>query len=215
MLFRVNYIARRGTLDIVNTLHFLTKDETWLVGDGSDDPGEVLDHVDTGVTDKMTPLYDTSTVLDRITCVQVANPHVPSQVPTGAEKTKNVAGTRTLADENLPHELCGLLALKSDVSGRFARGRMFVAPVEATNALSVEGFLDTSNYWVRMQDLATRLEGLKLHTSPWQLEFWDEWSAKLVIYSRTRHLQNITPFTFPVTKVVPRNHPSFLRSRRK
>lgn len=215
MLFRVNYVSRRGTVDIVNTLHVKTKDANWIMGDNSDDPSAVIDEVDSALTATYRTLLDTSSVLDRITATQVPDPNNPTQVPAAAEKAKNLAGLRTLADENLPHELCGLLSLKSDKSGRYARGRMFLPPVEATNALSGESFLTTSNYWTNMGNLAAKIQGANFSDSSWSNLWNTTWTGRIVVYSRTRHMQNISPFTFNVKLVIPREHPSWLRSRRK
>lgn len=214
MLYRVDIRAKQGTRDCVNTLHLLTHNDLVWTFSAPDTPEAVVAEVDTQLRTLWKNILTPSWTLDSIGVTEVTDPNNPSQVPRGALVAVNQAGVRTVGNENLPPQLCGRLSLYTELRGRSFRGRMFLPPCETDGAFSADLINTAGPYWTAMVAIADKLNNSFSGGSTYSTLWTSTWSAKWVVYSRTRHRQATSPYHSQIKVAVPRRDPSWIRSRK-
>lgn len=219
MLYRVNFVSFVGTLQIVNVFHVRTNANDWIAGafGGADPhPSDLATEVDTALTTLYRAILGTNATLDKISVTTVPDPGNPSQVPTGGEKSVNLAGTRVLADLDLPPALCGHITWRTDSSGKSFRGRTFLPPIEKTGAVGSDLIRTTDAYYTAAVAFGDKILNAHLASgSSWSSLWHDTWSGKFVVYSPTRHAAHTAPWTSQIKSYVMRREVGELRSRRK
>jgi hypothetical protein len=111
--------------------------------------------------------------------------------------------------------MCGLLSLRTAFAGRSFRGRMFLPPLESATDLT-NNLIDVgSTYTTAVNAWKAKLDdsfgGGGTFSSLWN----STWSARVVVYSPTRHRANADPISADLTSVRYDRSAHWLRSRAK
>lgn len=217
MLYRVNFIAVHATerVDVVNTLHVNASVKPFyqLVADPT--PKEVADEIYTQLGVLWRACLATTYNFDRVSVSTVVDPNDPEQVPETGEHTVSLAGTRPVADSDLPPTVCGLISLRTGKAGRSFRGRMFMPPIENKSALQNNLINATDAYDDNLEVFRGKLDDALGGGSTWSTLWMSTWSMKVVVYSPTRHGRALTPFYSDVKATKYDRSVHWLRSRRK
>lgn len=215
MLYRVNFISSKGTLSAVNTMHVITSNTAWAspFDSGNPTPQALADEINTQLNTVYRAMMGVNWNLERITAVTVPDPNDPTQVPSAGEHAVGVAGSRSVADDELPSQACGLLSLRTAFAGRSFRGRMFLPPIESSNALT-DKFINSGHaYTVAVNAFKTKLDDHFTGGGTWSSLWLATWEARIVVYSPTRHKRGDEPFFAPVTTTRYDRSVHWLRSR--
>lgn len=214
-LFRANFISTVGSLQVVNVLHVATHDLHEWTATPDPNPQSVADELDTQLTTLYRAMLPTEYTLLSIDVSTVGQPHNPAQVPAGYSKVKNLAGTRTTTNNDLPGACCAVVKLKTGLLGRSFRGHLFAPPCEATNQVVADKFSASGSYKVAVDAFAAKLTASFTSGAGWSSLWSDTWAAKIVVYSPTRHARNDTPFASNVKTALCDGSVHWLRSRLK
>lgn len=199
------YVVRasyRSTLNptgqaIVNTFHIVDAQLT-----SGDDITDVTNDIDTWLTTAYKNVLTDSCTLHDLT---VQYEEAPSHPVAQHVKSLEVAGTRAQADAKESPALCQVLALKTTVPKRYARGRSFMPPGLVAASVAEGGTWATANaYWTTVTSFVTALMAGHSGTNN---------TYAPCVFSKSQLAKGETPFYFLVTAVGRRNHQYFLRSR--
>lgn len=170
---------------------------------GPFNPTATVNDVDTWLTTLYKAMLYNNTKLHDLT-VTLEDYALPD---TGqAVKSIEAFGTRTTSDQKLDPAVCALLAWRTAVPKRYARGHTFAPPaISSTTISSLTNLATSGNYWDALQAFGTAY--VAGHTS-------GSTSYKPIIYSRSQQLKSATPFIFDVTNFTVRPTTSLLRKRR-
>lgn len=208
-IWRVSFNSVRGSLQIVNTLHYITEPETIDDESSGDD---VASKINTELTTNYRNICDTGTTLQSIVARQEVQPG-SGDVPTEGSYAVGLAGTRTLSGRLLPQPTCVELQHLTGAAVRGGQGRMFLPPTYDTNAATSGGLVDMASTYVSfVLALKTSLAEAQ-NGADWQMGTVNINHMRQIVYSRTRHARGQDPYYFYVTGSVvsPRFH--WLRSR--
>lgn len=216
-LYRVNFVSKLGTIDIVNVLHVVTEsDVAWPLTPPNPSPAEVAAEVNSKVQAPYRSMLGANATLERISVSTVPKPGDPSQVPTVGEYAVGVAGARAVADPDLPPALCGHITWRTASAGKSFRGRSFCPPIEQKGEIEDNLLTTGGDYFLAMTFFADTIEDANLDSgSTWSSLWRDTWHGRFVVYSPTRHAADESPWTSDITVGVPRRDIGELRSRRK
>lgn len=217
MLYRVNFVARVGTVDIVNTFHVVTANRFWgPFAPGDPSPTELADEIHTRLTSKWLAIAGTNLTLDRISVMTVTDPNDPAEVPEGGEHTVNLPGTRTVTSPDLPTPICGRVTWTTGFAGRSFRGRSFMPPIEVPGVFVADVIPATSSYRTAIVAFCDEVKNANLSSGGGWTTLWrDTYDGKFVVYSPTRAKLLLDPWASDITGYTVRPDASFLRSRRK
>lgn len=213
VLYRVNFVSHLGTVQVVNVLHCQTNDQLWH-GLYSDTPAQVAGELSSALATSYRAILPTTYTFDRIDVVEVPDPNDPTQVPSAATVLQGVAGTRTVANSDLPPPVCAVLKLKTGSVGRSFRGHLFMPPCESSANVVNDVFAGTSTYVTTIDAFAAKLNDSFSGGASWTTLWTTTWNAKLVVYSPTRHKQGINPVTSEIAAASCDRTVHWLRSRR-
>lgn len=132
---------------------------------------------------------------------------VTPSAPTLAQHvlSKEVAGTRSGTDNDLSYGLCAVIALKTGIAARYARGRVFAPPAGVSSSVDSNGIWKTSNaYWTNCNAWAAKLQ------TGWTAGDTDYAPA---VFSPTRVARSEDPSYWSIESAVVRPQQHFLRSR--
>lgn len=217
MLYRINFISHKGSLQVVNTLHMVTADVAWWEAFDTDnpDPVDVANEVDAQLTTLYRAMLRSTYTLDRISVVTVGQPGNAAQVPSAGEKAIGALGTRSGTGEDLPPQMCGLIGLRTSHAGRSFRGRMFCPPAESVPEVGSDQWVLAGNYGVAINAFRAKLDDNVGGGTSWSTLWQSTWNARFVVYSPTRHQRNQTPFYTPIQATRFDGSIHWLRSRAK
>lgn len=186
-----------GGVLIVNTFHLevdtLSSPPNWT---------SVATDVDTWLTTLYRAMCGTNMTIQDLTVTDETYPG--STLGQGLHNIA-LAGTRTVADSDLGFGLCQVVSLKSAVTKRYARGRMFLPPAQASATAAGSGLWATGNaYWTAATAFFNAL--LAGHTA-------GSTTYSPIIFSKSQLNKSLTPYTFTVTAYTQNPHQLYLRSR--
>ena len=168
-------------------------------------PSEVATEVDAKLTNRFLHCLSTLGVLDS---VHVRERVLGAEVPATHELIKGSTGLAALGAQEVPLELCGLIARKTAAAIKSGHGWMFMPPVLDKDSFNSEGQLaQGTEYEANLQLFAALLD------DDISSGVFSSHSLHPVVYSQTRHRRDITPYTFKVTAGVVRRKAHFLRRR--
>lgn len=209
MAFRVyraafNYRSEFG-VRCANILHFGGDDSSL---DWSPTTAQGLaDHVGSGgLVTMWRDMLDSSQVFDDVTVTEML-PHGSTALPGSGIHLVNAAGTAAWTGD-LPAQMCGLIAIKTGIPKRYARGWWFMPPIQSEAHTAAGKILTTSDYWVSLQNVVTELGHWNKNGSAFPAGSWG-----VGVYSRTRHNQGVSPFFFHAVGYKTVNDVHWLRSR--
>lgn len=203
-IYRFSYQGHEDTgVAVVNSLHYQTDLSIFASEPSADNilssvsshlltayraciPGNIT--VDSAELREELPLSDTS-------------------VPASASLNIALVGTLNMTTAALPDAMCMIVKLRSNAALRSARGYI------ALPSPRDRSYLSTSRAWTGVylsaaQTLAALLDDDITLGSPFA-----QAGLHPVVYSRTRHDRNESPWTFQVVEAIPRTVPSWRRSR--
>lgn len=219
MIHRVDFVSSKGNLQVVNTFHVVTHDAsdwTETFDAANPHPTTIADEIAAGLVTEYRALLGTTYMFERISVATVPSPVNPSQVPTVGEHAVNLAGTRVLADEDLPPALCGHITWRTSRSGKSFRGRSYLPPIEKTGAIGSDLIRTTDAYYTAAVAFAEKVLDSGESGAPGWSDLWEsEWEARFCVYSRTRDAQSAEPVFGRILTYVMRREVGELRSRRK
>lgn len=166
---------------------------------------EVLDAIDDHLQNRFLHCLSTLGVLD--TC-SVRQRVVDASVPKTSQRVISATGLAALGPQEVPLELCGVIARKSDAAIRSGHGWMFMPPILDAAGFNSEGQLALGHEYEANLSLFAALLDDDLNTG-----FFVDHALHPVIYSAKRHRTSVSPYTFQVTQAVVRRKAHFLRSR--
>lgn len=194
--------------DVVSTLHLRVEESAPFA---SVSHADLLDAVVDGLVPEYRAMLHSSASLDEIRISVEPDPSDPGDVPVGESRAVGLAGTRALTGNIGPVELCGCVALKTQLLGRSFRGHVYGTPIMATGQIAAEELLSmTSGYGLALSNFADAIES--------GIEGGDFWTGipfeiAFVVYSRTRRARGQSPWMSDITAAIPRNAVYYLRSR--
>jgi hypothetical protein len=191
----------------VNTLHVHTTQN-------DPSPGALSDEINTKMQAAYRNLLPTTYTFDSIDVQTVVNPNNPSEVPAAGSHALGIAGARTVADEDLPPRIGGLLSWKTDSIGRYARGRFYGPPLEKKAAISGDLIAAGDDYSTAMNAFGAMVTDANLSGgSSWSSLWLTTWQGKFVVYSPTRHKLNTSPYWFDIKSYAYTRRLAYLSSR--
>lgn len=184
---------------IMPSFHYQTDVPT---GGSEPDPNDVAD----GIWGHVGASY-TGHVLDtaHIDELVVSEQTVPPAIGVAGSHTINVPGLASSYSGDMPRALCPLVNLHTGTRSRSARGWTFLPPITAVAELSSGKW--TSAFLTTFGALAA------LFADSLTLGSLFPTTLNPVVYSRKRHLEGATPYTFKLTSTSINPEPAWLRSR--
>lgn len=210
--FEVIGLARDGVTQFMTTQHY----QTDLSGTDSEASAatildKVLSHYSSSAHNlsKFSAMMDTGSKLTRAVIREELLPSDES-LPETAEELLNVAGTRSFTGDALPTAMCVWVADKTGVASRSARGGSHVPPAYEPALLTAGGQWDAgTTYWTAVLAYATaRADGIE---NAFGLSGLSD--IEPVVYSRTRRIRTLSPFTFDYESCLASVIPRWLRRR--
>lgn len=173
--------------------------------------GSLLDAVDTALTTSFRAMLRTTDTLTEWAVKREPDPTVPSDIPEGRSKIKNLAGSTVISGNLAPPELCLVCSVKTSVLSRSARGHMFLPPAFAATHIIDDTVDAASATYTTAQAFRDALDTIRggggfTSTTP-------AFTAPLVVYSKTRRGRGLSPWVFDATSTSVRNRSHWLRSR--
>lgn len=195
MSIRGSYVD--GTL-AVPSLHYQTD-----VPPGGDEPDP--DDVATGVWGVIGTTYLAACRAFTVHQVVATEQVLPPDIPAQGLKSVEAGGTLAGSDSNLPYGLVPIVNLRTDVASRSSRGHIVLpGPVDSTSF--------TAGLWNTAHQTAYNALAAKLDDS-FDLGTLFITHVNPVVYSRKRHKDGLTPYTFRVSSASLNTTPHWLRSR--
>jgi hypothetical protein len=184
----------------INHLHYQTDQD---IGAGEPGASQILTRLDT----ELRTLYKAALAEeDTLTALELREEVRPPAVPSpGADVAVGQAGTLVTSTNDLPDGMCLIIAKKTGIPSRSARGYLALPSPRSSAHLS-SSRLWASTYLSAAQALAAKLDDSYDLGSP-------NGSLHPVVYSRTRHLAGESTYTFAVTSALARDVPHWRRSR--
>lgn len=205
-VYRFSLLGTRGGVETALTAHYQTD---LSVGDDEPSPSNVLDaigdHHTTSAT-KWLSFFDLSESDVTFHTASLVERVLPSEIASSAVDVIAHIGVNG-SPGSMPPELAAWIAVSGDEATRSARGGMHSGPITRSAAFSGGRFDATSTLGLSMQTVCDQLldsfdtggiSGVAIHP---------------VVYSRTRHIRGLTPYTFRITRAVVSTKPRFMRSR--
>ncbi len=194
VVYRSTYAAE--TL-FVNTFHtrvaVLTDPPNWT---------NIATDLDTKFTTLYRAIVASNCVVHDLT---VTDEDYPGSTLGQGFKSIEAAGTRTASDSFLGGAPCMVVALKSTVTKRYARGRMFMPPIVGSSALASDSSFATANaYYTAITAFMNAL------IAPWSAGSTD---YQTIVYSKRQLEQGLTPYAFNVTNYARSPQMRYLRRR--
>jgi hypothetical protein len=139
--------------------------------------------------------------------LQVRSEELPGSGQLPAEGFRNVGqdGLLAVLEDDLPRELVAIVNLHTGVGSRSARGYMTLSGPYSEGHLTDKSWAGT--YATEGHAFADLLD------DSFQLGSIQPAQVNPVVYSRTRRIRQLTPYTFRVTKATFNTRPHWLRSR--
>lgn len=169
------------------------------------DPDEVVDAVDGHLTDRFRHCLSTLGVIDEI---HIRERVLGADVPKTASKQLDLVGACVLGAQELPLELCGVIARKTNAAIRSGHGWIFMPPLLDNAQSNSEGQLVLGGEYQANLALFAALLDDDINTGVFTID-----KLHPVVYSETRRKRGDSPFTFQVTSAPVRRKIHFLRSR--
>ncbi len=175
----------------------------WHVIDGNGDP--TIDNLhdlaesagSTTLKDKFKAALRTNWILDSLVVRQVQDPQAPGNVKLEYIRPIGEAGTLATGTES-PHAATAIMALKTDVASRRARGRMWMPPAMSQGTVSGDRWVTAAGgWWNKLQDFSAEYQ----HTlqSDGASHYGGGWTGfDSCIYSRAARAANAANFFFRV-----------------
>lgn len=212
MIYRVNWISTKGTLEVVNTQHVFADGDAWLDPDPT--PQEVADEIYANIGLHYRNMLDDSYTLDRLDVTTVTDPNQPDQVPLSGSHAVGVAGNRASTNEDLPPRIGGLITWRTGLGGRNFRGRMFCPPLESSAEVEADLIKSGQAYSNAINNFAAAVQVGNLSSgSGWSTAWIDTWHGKFVVYSPTRHKLGLSPIYAVITAGTFNRRFAYLSSR--
>ena len=165
----------------------------------------VAEEVDNHLTDRFRHCLSTLGVIDEL---HVRQRVLGADVPKTASVQLDLVGACVLGAQELPLELCGVIARKTAAAIRSGHGWVFMPPLLDNAQSNSEGQLVLGGeYQANLALFAALL------TDDIDGGIFDTHNLHPVVYSETRRKRGDEPFTFQVTNAVVRRKIHFLRSR--
>lgn len=206
-LFRCALHSQHSSgVDIVNTWHVRTDDGALGLFDASaaDVADALTDVLVTPYRACMTAAY----TLLSLSATEVLPPG-STDVPDTSGNTIALAGTQTTTGDQLPVPTCLLATIYSSAAIRSGHGRIYLPGGVAASSLNASGRWDpASGTWTAAGTFLTAL----IAGHGWTAWLGSE-TIKAVVYSRTRHAANLSPYYFDASTYTRRDAPHWLRSR--
>lgn len=205
---RFTFSADESGYLIQNTFHYeLVEDTAWVPG--GININDLLDQVDTKWTTLYRAVLPTSYTLGRILAVQRLQ-DADTNVPDGGEKAIGLAGTLTVTDTLVPHEVCQVVNLHTDTRSRSARGWLMLPPSRSSTYMQAGGdYAASGGYHNAVVALMAILDDNIQHT----LAGVNDYHLRPVVYSHKRHNASTPPWTFTIKSATKKNQPHWLRTR--
>lgn len=205
-VWRCSYESTRSGVTLVNTFHVVARPTSPLDNYSADTVRDVL-HA--ALTTKYRAVASTDTTVQSLTVREELTPG-STDIPRESVQTIGLAGTRAVADTNLPASMTLLATIRTNAAVRSGHGRVFLLPPVEQAALTGSAIWRTTNaYWLNAITFMAELISDHTHTT---LGVPDG-SIDPVIYSRTRRERGDANYYFDVTAYVLRPAPHWLRSR--
>lgn len=204
--WRCSYESTRLGVTLVNTFHVVGRPTL-----PADDPSAstIRDVLHTALTTKYRAVASTDTTVNTLTVREELDP-ASTGIPEEAVQTIGLAGTRTVADTNLPPSMTLLATIRTNAAVRSGHGRVFLLPPVEQAALTGSALWRTTNaYWINSVTFMAEL--IQDHT--FTVLGVPAGSIDPVVYSRTRRERGDANYYFDVTAYVLRPNPHWLRSR--
>lgn len=198
MLFRLNWIYTKGTIECVTTLHVQADGDDF--NDPNPSPQEVADEVFGNLNLHFRNVLHDSWVLQELSCTTVTDPNNPDQVPVQGTHVSGAPGNASAASEDLPPRICGMIGWRTGLGGRSFRGRSFMPPLEDSAQVTDDLITNNAAYDNAIENYATNVQVANLSGGGgWTTGWTDTWHGKFVVYSPTRHKLGLDPFMAPIT----------------
>jgi hypothetical protein len=168
-------------------------------------PAEVVSELDDKLTDRFRHCLSTLGVIDELT---IRERVLGADVPKTAAIQLDLVGSAVLGAQELPLELCGVIARKTSAAIRSGHGWMFMPPILDAAQINSEGQLVLGGEYQANLALFAALLDDDINTGVFTID-----KLHPVVYSETRRKRGDEPFTFQVTSAVVRRKIHFLRSR--
>jgi hypothetical protein len=201
-IYRLEYRYTLKGQQMITGFDYQT-DLAWL---GSEpDTSEVVDQVDAHLTDRFRHCLSTLGVIDELHARQRV---LGADVPKTYTKPLNLVGSSVLGAQELPLELCGVIARKTNAAIKSGHGWCFMPPLLDNAQSNSEGQLTLGGEYEANLQLFAALLNDDINTGVFTVD-----KLHPVVYSETRRKRGDEPFTFQVTNAVVRRKIHFLRSR--
>jgi hypothetical protein len=197
--YRAAFQSHDGEQSYVTVCHFLAHI-------GGNDPSDLADALKTGAFP--TALYKTLATggqCDAVTVTQIMS-HGDTTPPSQDTKVSTVAGGYSASGSDLPRDVCGLVRLHSNVSGRGTHGWIYGFPVQASSSILPSTGKLTSTYLTQLNAMSTALNSVLSVTTAGD-------TYDLAVFSRARWARGESSFLFSVKATVPDPKYHYLRKR--
>lgn len=192
-------------VSVVNGLHYETQPPT--LGD-EPAPVDVLNKLDTELTTLYRNCLPSAVTVHAITLAERLSPSeiASGQVPHGAAKELELAGTLSPADTKLPEAISAIVQLRTGVPLRSARGYVAL-PSPLGSASLTNGGLWTGSTKSAYDAFAAKVD------DDYEIGTVAVTSIVPVVYSPTRHDRGVSPWSFQVEAGTLVNKAKWRRSR--
>lgn len=202
-IYRFSYVGLSDTgVQVVNDLHYHVVPP--LAG-SQPDPADVLAGIDGHLRTAYRACLSLGYNVNSAELRQMVAPW-ESDIPVAASLNVNQAGTLAQSDTKLPVPMAAIVKLRSNAALRSGRGYLALPSPRQSTYIGNDGKW-TGTFATNMQTLAALLDDVL------ELGSVDPSHAYPVVYSRTRHERNESPWWFDVVEGIPRQVPSWRRSR--
>lgn len=190
----------RDDLSLIQpSLHY----QTDLSGIGSEpDPDDVAAGIWTLLGSAFTAACTTRVAIDSIDVVEQV---IPPTVAVGGTHVVGVNGTLAVANQDLPRALCIGINLKTATRSRSSRGFFHLPGALSTSYIGAHiwggAYVTNANTFAALLD------------DSFDLGVVDPTHVHPVVYSRKRHKEGDTPYTFQITAASASTKVRYLRSR--
>lgn len=199
-LWRVEFRAHFGTLEIVNTLHVEENAPGLPANDATDVAGQVNSHLQAAYRNMLSTAY----TLDEIVAVSQPLVYGSEEVPTAGTVVVGQPGAYEPSDDDLPPRICTMILWKTAAHGRRFTGRFYCPPCEGKTSIQDDLIAAASAYGTGVAAFRDQVDGQPLTAD-----------LSFVVYSRRLHALNEPVYTFPITAGIWRRKLAYLSSRDK
>jgi hypothetical protein len=205
-VWRCSYESTRAGVTVVNTFHQVARPDP-----GADDPSAdtVRDVLTAALNTKYRAVLPADATLQSLTVREELDPS-SHDIPRESVATIGLAGTRAVADTNLPAMMTLLATIRTNAAVRSGHGRLFLPLPTEQAALTGGAIWRTTNaFWIACTAFMTELN----NNHNWTVLGVPSGHLSTIVYSRTRRQRGDAAYYFDMTAYILRTVPHWLRSR--